>query len=232
MFRVSGIPIGLGLFCHPSSILNCSELEIFDASINDFKGRIKIDFGKLHNLQILGLAVNNFESNPVDFKNFLDSLSNCSNLEQLELSRSRLIGVLPNSLGNFSSKLNYISLDDNYISGNLPSSIVNLFGLTLVNLGQNNFTSLIPESVGKLRNVEGLYLPLNAFSGIIPPSIGNLSFLTQLYLDWNKLEGTILSTLINCKNLLYLDLSVNKLRGSVPKEIFQLSSLSIVLDLS
>ncbi|KAI3742246.1 hypothetical protein L1987_59926 [Smallanthus sonchifolius] len=216
----------------PPSISNCSELEIFDVSINDFKGGIKIDFGKLQNLQYLGLGPNNFESNSVDCKNLFDALSNCSNLETLELIKSRLIGVLPNSLGNFSSKLNYIGLYGNYVSGVLPSSIGNLFALTEINLAQNNFSGMIPESIGTLQNMEKLYIDFNALFGIIPPSIGNLSFLTEVALGANKLEGTIPSTFSSCKRLLYLDLFRNNLSGSVPKEIFLLSSLSILLDLS
>ncbi|MFS7914208.1 putative protein kinase RLK-Pelle-LRR-XII-1 family [Helianthus anomalus] len=216
----------------PQSISNCSELEIFEASDNYFKGGIKIDFGELQNLQHLGLGPNNFESNPVDFKNLFDSLSNCSNLETLELAKSQLIGVLPNSLGNFSSKLNYIGLLANYVSGSLPSSLGNLFGLAEINLVQNNFTGMIPENIGKLQNMEKLYLAYNAFSGVIPPSIGNLSFLYDLALGANKLEGTIPSTLSSCKKLIYLELYENNFRGSVPTEIFQLSSLSVSLDLS
>ncbi|KAF5788890.1 putative protein kinase RLK-Pelle-LRR-XII-1 family [Helianthus annuus] len=213
----------------PPSISNCSELEQFDASINDFKGGIKIDFGKLQKLRNLGLGANSFEA---DCKNLFDSLSNCSNLETLELGENRLTGVLPNSLGNFSSKLSYIGLSLNYVSGSLPSPIGSLFGLTEINLALNNFTGMIPESIGKLQNMERLYLDSNAFTGIIPPSIGNLSSLTELRLGANKLEGIIPSTLSSCKKLLSLDLYNNKLRGSVPKEIFHLSSLSIVLDLS
>ncbi|KAF5812018.1 putative protein kinase RLK-Pelle-LRR-XII-1 family [Helianthus annuus] len=91
---------------------------------------------------------------------------------------------------------------------------------------------MIPESIGKLRNMERLYLGLNAFSGIIPPSIGNLSFLTELDLGANRLEGTIPSNLSSYKKLLYLDLNGNNLKGSIPKDIFQLTSLSILLDLS
>ncbi|KAI3801315.1 hypothetical protein L1987_29419 [Smallanthus sonchifolius] len=196
------------------------------------EGGIKIDFGKLQNLQYLSLGPNNFESNSVDCKNLFDALSNCSNLETLELFKSRLIGMLPNSLGNFSSRLNYIGLYGNYVSGVLPSSIGNLFGLTEINLAQNNFSGMIPESIGTLQNMEKLYIDFNALSGIIPPSIGNLSFLTEVALGANKLEGTIPSTFSSCKRLLYLDLFRNNLSGSVPKEIFQLSSLSILLDLS
>ncbi|KAF5804283.1 putative protein kinase RLK-Pelle-LRR-XII-1 family [Helianthus annuus] len=216
----------------PPSISNCSELQIFDVSENYFKGRIKIDFGKLQQLKFLSLALNNFESIPIDSKKLFDSLSNCSNLELLELSKIGLIGVLPNSLGNFSSKLHYLGLSQNYVSGSLPSSIGNLFGLTLINLQINNFTGMIPESIGKLQNMERLYLDFNAFSGIIPPSIGNLSFLIELHLGANRLEGTIPTTLSSCKKLLDLELYENNLSGSIPKEVFQLASLSIRLDLS
>ncbi|XP_076955038.1 uncharacterized protein LOC143629729 [Bidens hawaiensis] len=216
----------------PLSISNCSELIDFDVFDNYFTGGLKIDFGKLQKLQFLGLGHNNYETNPIDCKNLFDSLSNCSNLEQLELYESQLTGVLPNSLGNFSSKLNYIGLFGNYISGSIPSSIGNLFGMNSIDFALNSFTGIIPESIGKLRSMEKLSLGLNAFSGVIPQSIGNMSFLNVLYLSTNKLEGTIPSTIGGCEKLLYVNLSSNNLRGSIPKEIFQLSSLSIGLDLS
>ncbi|KAJ0797935.1 putative non-specific serine/threonine protein kinase [Helianthus annuus] len=104
----------------PPSISNCSELELLDAYKNDFKGRIKIDFGKLQELRILVLGENNFESNPVDFKNLIDSLSNCSSLEGLGLARTQTIGALPSSIGNFSSNLKYIELFENYICRQSP----------------------------------------------------------------------------------------------------------------
>uniref|UniRef100_A0A251UFP7 non-specific serine/threonine protein kinase n=1 Tax=Helianthus annuus TaxID=4232 RepID=A0A251UFP7_HELAN len=216
----------------PPSISSCSELEILDVYQNDLKGGITIDFGRLQHLSFLSLGFNSFGSNDLDDMNFFHSLSNCSNLETIELLSNQLGGVLPNSIGNFSSKLSYLKMQSNYISGIIPSSIGNLLGLTTVSLSVNSFTGMIPESIGELQNLQILYLYDNHFSGVIPRSIGNLSLLTKVVLGGNKLEGTIPSTIGSWKKVIALDLHGNKLSGSVPKELFQLSQLSIGLDLS
>ncbi|KAM0023610.1 putative protein kinase RLK-Pelle-LRR-XII-1 family [Helianthus debilis subsp. tardiflorus] len=216
----------------PPSISNCSDVEILDFSYNYLKGETGIDFGRLQHLRGLSLAVNNFGSKNLNDMNFFSSLSNCTNLEVIDIDMNQLGGVLPNSLGNFSSKLSYLALDSNHLSGSIPSSIGNLLGLNSFSLSENNFTGLIPESIGKLQNLQILYLFDNHFSGVIPRSIGNLSLLTKGAFGRNSLEGTIPSTIGRWKQVTDLELYGNKLSGCVPKELFQLTSLSIVLDLS
>nr|XP_043633703.1 putative receptor-like protein kinase At3g47110 [Erigeron canadensis] len=216
----------------PPSISNCSELEAIDVALNNFTGEIDIDFQKLQNLRIVILGPNSFQNRDLDRLTFFDSLSNCSNLELLELEGSQLRGVLPSLLGNFSSKLYYLGMSSNYISGSLPSSIGNLLGLTTLSLTINNFNGIIPESIGKLQSLQILYLDNSHFSGSIPRSIGNLSSVTKVALSGNKLEGTIPSSIGSCKSLIALDLFGNNLSGSLPNELFQLYSLSIRLDLS
>ncbi|KAJ0705309.1 putative protein kinase RLK-Pelle-LRR-XII-1 family [Helianthus annuus] len=216
----------------PPSISNCSDVEILDFCFNYLKGEIGIDFGRLQHLRGLSLADNNFGSKNLDDMIFFSSLSNCTNLEMMDIGDNQLGGVLPYSFGNFSSKLSFLRMAFNYLSGNIPSSIRNLLGLTTINLNGNRFTGMIPESIGKLQNLQKLYLYDNHFSGVIPRSIGNLSLLTKVTLAENSLEGSIPSTIGSWKNVIVLDLHGNKLSGSVPKELFQLSPLSIGLDLS
>ncbi|KAJ9541200.1 hypothetical protein OSB04_027706 [Centaurea solstitialis] len=213
-----------GIF--PPSISNCSKLEEFEAVDNLFEGEIDIDFGKLRNLRylIIGFSILGTQGRYGGMKYF-DSLSNCSDLEILEIDNVELRRGLPDSLGNL-TKLSSLLLQSSYMSGDLPSSIGNLFSLTTLSLPGNNFIGMIPESIGKLRNIGYLDLALNSFSGIIPKSIGNLSSLTELYLSRNNLEGPIPSTIEKCKSLLLLSLYKNNLSGSVPKELFKLSSLS------
>ncbi|KAJ9541197.1 LOW QUALITY PROTEIN: hypothetical protein OSB04_027703 [Centaurea solstitialis] len=220
-----------GIF--PHSISNCSELEEFDVGDNFFKGEINIDFGKLQNLRLLVIGGSHLGTHGrhLGGMKYFDSLSNCSNLELLEIGEVDLRRGIPDSIGNL-TKLRGLILQSSYMLGSLPSSIGNLFGLTILSLSGNNFTGMIPESIGKLRNLGVLSIADDSFSGIIPRSIGNLSSLTELYFDGNKLEGTIPSTIGRCKNLLLLSLYDNNLSGSVPKELFQVSSLSIGLDLS
>jgi hypothetical protein len=51
-------------------------------------------------------------------------------------------------------------------------------------------------------------------------------------LGQNNIQGGVPSSLGLCRNLLGLDLSQNNLSGTIPKELFSLSNLSILLNLS
>ncbi|XP_050220232.1 probable LRR receptor-like serine/threonine-protein kinase At3g47570 [Mercurialis annua] len=99
-------------------------------------------------------------------------------------------------------------------------------------MGHNLFHGTIPFSIGNLQNIRILVLEDNRLSGQIPSSIGNLSNLYQISIAQNKLEGNIPVSITNCQNLQYLDISDNNLNGTIPDDIFRISSLSLLLNLS
>ncbi|KAL4576230.1 hypothetical protein LXL04_012321 [Taraxacum kok-saghyz] len=216
----------------PPSISNCSKLELLEIQYNNFSGKLTVDFAKLKNIQWISLSYNIFGFGEADDMKFIDTLKNCSKLVNLDLSNCTFQGVLPTSIGNLSDRLSYLYLKQNLLYGNLPSSIGNLVGLTILDLSKNRFTGKIPSSIGNLQKLQLANLYLNQFSGPIPDAFGNLSWLTKLWLSSNKLECHIPSSLRNCRNLLELDFHDNKLSGKIPTQLLQLSSLTVALDLS
>ncbi|KAI3519838.1 hypothetical protein L1887_09054 [Cichorium endivia] len=217
----------------PPSISNCSKLEFLEVHLNNFRGKLVIDFSKLKDIYFISLAGNNIHgSGEVDDMKFIDTLNNCSRLQTLDLLLCNLQGVLPASIGNLSHQLSYLNLGGNHMYGNLPPSIGNLIGLTTLGLIGNQFTGKIPSTIGKLQKLEGASLYGNQFSGPIPDAIGNLSLLTMLDLSSNRLECYIPSSIGNCHRLLELYLDNNKLSGKIPEKLLQLSSLTIALNLS
>ncbi|PWA35142.1 leucine-rich repeat protein [Artemisia annua] len=216
----------------PLSISNCSKLGTLEMSNNSFTGKLTIDFSKLRDINIIRLDNNFHGRREADNMRFVDSLKNCTRLVDLNLYNCNLIGVLPISIGNLSHQLSFLYLGHNQLFGSLPSSIGSLVGLTTLSLANNIFKGRIPTTIGKLQKLQYLSLSRNQFSGPIPGAIGNLSLLTILYLENNKLEGHIPSSLGNCKELNELYLAHNRLTGKVPKQILQLPSLTIFLDLS
>ncbi|GJQ99117.1 leucine-rich repeat protein [Tanacetum coccineum] len=176
-----------------------------DVGVNNFSGKLTIDFSKLQDIYKILLDDNNFHGRgEADDMKLIDSLKNCTRLVILFLSNCNFIGVLP----------------------------ISIVGLTTLGLGSNRFKGKIPTTIGKLQKLQLLSLYRNQFSGPIPDSIGNLSLLTELDLDSNKLEGHIPPSLGNCKNLNALSLALNRLSGKIPKQLFQLPSLNYFLDLS
>ncbi|XP_054823389.1 probable LRR receptor-like serine/threonine-protein kinase At3g47570 isoform X2 [Prosopis cineraria] len=215
----------------PTSIVNASKLQIISIPDNDFTGSVP-NLGKLLDLWSLGLAGNNLGSNSAKDLEFLESLVNCSKLEELDMQDNNFGGHLPNTIGNLSTQLRILSLGINQISGKIPASLGNLIDLSVLATNHNHLTGNIPFTFGKFQKMQFLSLSGNKLSGEIVPFIGNFTQLFHLTLSDNILEGQIPPTIGNCKKLQLLDLSLNKFSRAIPEEIFGLSSLSILLNLS
>ncbi|XP_077224839.1 LRR receptor-like serine/threonine-protein kinase EFR [Tasmannia lanceolata] len=216
----------------PLSLSNAStliELYFFE---NNFGGSVPSDLSKLQDLRHLNLGRNQLGTDDSDDLSFLTSLTNCSNLESLNLVFNQLKGVLPSSLANLSIELSQLFLGGNHIFGRIPRGIENLINLNVLGMHKNLFSGTIPLGIGKLNKLEGLDLSGNRLSGQIPSSIGNLTQLNELFLSENHLQGNIPSTLGNFQYLEVFDVSKNNLSGSIPTQVLSISSLSNSLNLS
>ncbi|KAF8769632.1 hypothetical protein HU200_006231 [Digitaria exilis] len=202
----------------PSSIANLSSLQIFEIAKNKFRG-VFPPVASLQYLQWFDIDLNEFETKDEKEWEFLTSLANCSRLQLLSIAWNRFTGKLPNSLANMSSNLRELRMFENGMVGDIPFGIGNLVGLETVDIIYNLLSGVIPESIGALTKLNRLFLENN-----------NLS--AELDASFNSLDGPIPSSIGNLGELLVLALSTNKLTGVIPKEIKNLSSLSIFLDLS
>lgn len=247
----------------PPSLSNSTKLQWLDLESNFLGGELPSSdqnsiVNRMPELQFLYLSYNFFRSHNgnTDLKPFLETLSNSSKLEELELAGNHLGGELPSIIGNLSTNLVQIHLDDNRIYGSIPPEISNLFNLTLLNLSSNLLNGSIPVELCHLQKLERLYLSNNSLSGEIPPTFGNvfhlglldlsrnklsgkipdsfanLSQLRRLFLYGNHLSGTIPPSLGKCINLEILDLSHNMISGKIPDEVAALNSLKLYLNLS
>ncbi|KAL2538990.1 putative LRR receptor-like serine/threonine-protein kinase [Forsythia ovata] len=239
----------------PSSITNATILMILSMGANFLTGAVP-NFGNLRLLKRLLIGENNLtrESSSPELR-FFSSLTNCRYLDYIEVSLNQLNGILPASIGNFSTSLQLFKAFGSYIKGAIPVEIGNLSSLEGLYLDNNQLTGFIPRTLGNLRRLQRIYLEHNKLDGYIPAELchlsnlgdlyvsnntlygsiptclGELKSFRRLYLDSNKLESTVPLNLWNLKDLLELNLSSNRLRGSLPSEI---KNLKIVnkLDLS
>ncbi|XP_071738692.1 uncharacterized protein [Rutidosis leptorrhynchoides] len=216
----------------PPSISNCSKLRELLMDYNSFSGKLTIDFSKLTDIVDVVIGNNYFGSGETDEMKFIDYLNNCSKLERFSLFNCNFKGEIPRSIGNLSDQFSHLDLANNYLYGNLSSSIGNLIGLTRLRLDSNELTGKIPSTFGMLQKLQFATFYGNEFSGPIPYAIGNMSQISRLDLNSNKLIGVIPSSLGNCYHLESLDLHNNRLSGNIPKQLLRLSSISVGLDLS
>ncbi|CAN0926364.1 Probable LRR receptor-like serine/threonine-protein kinase At3g47570 [Linum grandiflorum] len=230
-------------------------LEIFDVMSNQFTGSIPHTLSNASNLVLLQLSDNNFTgsmpsmefctkltlfrisdnslgSEKANDLSFLSSLTNATDLKQLEIHQNNFGGSLPQDIGNLSTSLILLSFTENKIYGNIPNGIQYLVNLEEFWAYNNNLSGTIPSVLGNLKSLKKLQLYNNQLSGFIPSSIGNLTELLELDISNNHLHGEIPTSIENCQELLILDIYGNNLSGVISPQVMSLTSLSIYLDLS
>ncbi|KAL1348312.1 hypothetical protein HN51_024312 [Arachis hypogaea] len=204
----------------PSSISNLSQLQEFDIAENDFHGPISPNLGSLHKLRIFDIGINRFGSGSAHDLDFLSSLKNCTQLQELGFYQNYFGGVLTDIIGNLSSNLIQLAMGSNQISGRIPEGIEKLSNLEALAMEKNSLEGTIPYSIGKLKNLVALWLAGNKLFGNIPLVIGNLTMLSDVHLDSNKFEGFIPFTLGNCTKMERFYAHENNLSGNIPNQTF------------
>ncbi|CAI8599936.1 unnamed protein product [Vicia faba] len=193
---------------------------------SSLSGNFPIDFCTyLPSLRVLNLG-------NTKLKFPINSITNCSKLEELIMNQMHQSGTLP----DFSSlkSLRIVDLSYNSFTGDFPMSVFNLTDLEILNFNENSGFNLweLPKSFERLKNLKSMVLSTCMLHGQIPPSISNITTLIDLELSGNFLTGQIPKELGLLKNLQQLELYYNyHLVGNVPEELGNLTEL-IDLDIS
>ncbi|EEE68222.1 hypothetical protein OsJ_26394 [Oryza sativa Japonica Group] len=145
-------------------------------------------------------------------------------ITQLKVYALNVVGQIPAELQNL-TYLNYLDLDQNYLSGPIPSFIGQLTALTELHVGFNALSGPIPKELGNLTNLNLLGISLTNFTGQLPEELGNLTKLQRLYTDSAGLSGPFPSTFSKLKNLKLLRASDNDFTGKIPDYIGSLTNL-------
>ncbi|GLT61800.1 hypothetical protein SLA2020_344810 [Shorea laevis] len=148
----------------------------------------------LPELRVLDLSQNQLGGH------FINSIANCSFLEELNMKRVHLRAKLP----DFSKMKSLRALDISYnlFTGDFPMSITNLTNVEVINFNENDKLNSwqLPENISRLTNLKSMVFTTCMLYGRIPPSIVNLE------LAGNFLSGPIPSVLGRLKNLQQLEL--------------------------
>ncbi|TVU51543.1 hypothetical protein EJB05_02978, partial [Eragrostis curvula] len=112
--------------------------------------------------------------------------------------------------------LRRLSLHDNAIAGQIPSSLGFLPDLRGVYLFNNRFSGAVPASIGACLALQSFDASANRLTGPLPAAVANSTKLIRLNLSHNQLSGAIPKQIVASPSLLFLDLSYNNLSGAIP----------------
>ncbi|XP_022760060.1 receptor-like protein 12 [Durio zibethinus] len=149
----------------------------------------------------------------------------------LDLSSSFLYGSIDSNSSLFHvHHLRRLNLSDNdFNDSKIPSAIGNLSRLSHLDLFSSGFSGQIPSEVLELPNLVILDLSWNMGLDLQNPSLKSLAEklvnLKYLYLDEVNVSSTIPQSLANLSYLTYLSFGNCELRGEFPIKIFQLPNL-------
>eukprot|EP01125_Pyxidicula_operculata_P013531 TRINITY_DN4495_c0_g1_i3.p1 TRINITY_DN4495_c0_g1~~TRINITY_DN4495_c0_g1_i3.p1 ORF type:complete len:658 (+),score=67.36 TRINITY_DN4495_c0_g1_i3:146-2119(+) len=163
---------------------------------------------KLVNLTLLRASSNLFTQFPI-------VIPQLKSLTTLDLSNNSITS-LPNELFNVSlPSLRQIILENNYITGTVPASLLNHPQIADIKLNNNEF-SQIPVNYFNSPRLISLDLSYNKLTGSLP-QLPNTSFVGVINLSNNELTGTIPISYYNYTDppQLNLYLQYNQLSGSI-----------------
>jgi hypothetical protein len=99
------------------------------------------------------------------------------------------------------SRLMYLDVAYNQLTGTIPSEMGLMHQLTNLSFYNNQLTGTIPSEIGELTQLTFLDFYSNSLTGTIPSEMGLLTQLELLYFARNDLSGTMLSSLCSLPSL-------------------------------
>ncbi|KAL9146168.1 hypothetical protein ABFS82_13G092200 [Erythranthe guttata] len=153
------------------------------------------------------------------------SLGKLPYLKKIDLTRNYLNGTIPREWA--STKLEYMSVIVNRLSGPIPKYLGNFTTLVYMSLESNFFSGAVPAELGNLTNLNNLILSANNLTDELPMELNNLKNLTELRLSSNRFTGKIPS-FESWTNLQKLELQASGFEGPIPSSISVLKNLTEV----
>ncbi|KAM1350879.1 hypothetical protein ACFXTH_004707 [Malus domestica] len=152
------------------------------------------------------------------------SLAKLPYLKKVNLGQNYLSGPIPREWT--STKLEFLVLSVNNLSGPIPAYLGNMITLQALALESNLFSGIIPPELGKLVNMEILYLRANNLTGELPVALTNLTKLKVLWIGSNNFTGRIPDYFLSWKELQMLEMQGSGLEGPIPSSLSALKHMT------
>jgi Leucine-rich repeat (LRR) protein len=115
-------------------------------------------------------------------------------------------------------QLEYLHLQQNYLTGTLPTTVGKMTSLRSIQLYKNKFEGLLPAEMNSWTNLKVLALQQNKFNGKIPYLAGLIE-LEFLLLHENLLSMHVPFEIFRLLHLVEFNIGKNFLTGTVPSEL-------------
>ncbi|XP_040366479.1 probable leucine-rich repeat receptor-like serine/threonine-protein kinase At3g14840 isoform X3 [Rosa chinensis] len=157
---------------------------------------------------------------------------NVCHVQTINLMQNYLSGSIPPEWG--STKLEFLVLSVNNLSGPIPAYLGNITTLRALALESNLFSGTIPPEMGRLINMEVLYLRANNLTGQLPVALTNMTKLKTLWIGSNNFTGKIPNYFLSWKELQTLEMQASGFEGPIPSTLSVLSNMKylVISDLS
>lgn len=132
-----------------------------------------------------------------------------SKLKRIQISRNKLTGSLPTTLGRLTD-LEILSAASNQLSGSMPTQLGRLTNLFFLSLDSNNLTGTLPSELGDLVVLDFLSVQSNGLVGQIPEELSQLNELSTFWISGNDFVGAVPSGICSkTTGAVGLDISVD-----------------------
>ena len=210
----------------PASIWTLTKLTTLVLINNQLTGSIPAEVGNLTRLEILDLADNDMGGS---LPSEIGSLGSTLRELRLHSNKGNYVrgngpgfsGSIPSEFGNLVN-LTVLQLHINILSGPIPD-LSRLTKLQWLSLYENNLSGDLPSWLPQLTTLTNVYLYDNQLTGSLPAGLGNLSALRSLQLNDNRLTGTIPATLAD-PPLNTLKLNMNMFTGCIPDPLYDIGT--------
>ncbi|KAL2231355.1 probable leucine-rich repeat receptor-like protein kinase At5g49770 [Sesamum indicum] len=223
------ILVGCGLSGRiPDSIGSLPELQLLSLNSNNFVGPIPPSIGNLSKLYLLDLTDNKLSGTIPVSKGSTPGLDMLVSAGHFHLGKNQLSGEIPPQL--FSSKLTLIHLllENNRLTGSIPSSLGLVQTLEVVRLDRNSLSGSVPENLSNLLRVQELFLANNYLTGPLPNLTGMTS-LTHLDMSNNSFDATDFPPWFSSlQSLAALIMDDTHIQGQLPVSLFDIPCLQTV----